>query len=96
MQQRQQQQQTTSDRSPLVGTGGGTGGEVAGLPSSPLLPSSLPSSPLPLLFDRVFVDVPCSGDGTLRKAPELKRVWSKKHALALAPLQAQLLRAALR
>jgi 16S rRNA C967 or C1407 C5-methylase (RsmB/RsmF family) len=27
-------------------------------------------------FDRVLCDVPCSGDGTLRKAPDLWRRWS--------------------
>jgi multisite-specific tRNA:(cytosine-C5)-methyltransferase len=26
-----------------------------------------------LLFDRVLCDVPCSGDGTLRKAPDMWR-----------------------
>ena len=46
------------------------------------------------LFDRVFVDVPCSGDGTFRKAPDLWRRWSPEHARGLAPLQAQLLAAA--
>lgn len=28
-----------------------------------------------LLFDRVLCDVPCSGDGTLRKAPDVWRRW---------------------
>jgi len=28
-----------------------------------------------LLFDRVLCDVPCSGDGTLRKAPDMWRKW---------------------
>lgn len=28
-----------------------------------------------LEFDRVLCDVPCSGDGTFRKAPDLWRKW---------------------
>jgi len=29
-----------------------------------------------LLFDRVLCDVPCSGDVTLRKAPDMWREWN--------------------
>lgn len=28
-----------------------------------------------LMFDRILCDVPCSGDGTLRKAPDIWRKW---------------------
>lgn len=28
-----------------------------------------------LFFDRILCDVPCSGDGTLRKAPDIWRKW---------------------
>ncbi|MEB3211926.1 MAG: RsmB/NOP family class I SAM-dependent RNA methyltransferase, partial [Leptolyngbyaceae bacterium] len=54
--------------------------------------------PLPNhLFDRVLVDVPCSGEGTLRK--QLKRDWSVDHTMKaiarLVPIQQQLLSRAL-
>jgi 16S rRNA C967 or C1407 C5-methylase (RsmB/RsmF family) len=42
---------------------------------------------VPLLFDRVLADVPCSGDGTLRKAPHLAASWDNRHALSLHALQ---------
>ena len=29
-----------------------------------------------LRFDRILADVPCSGDGTMRKAPDIWRRWS--------------------
>ena len=50
-------------------------------------------SPEALLFDRVLADVPCSGDGTLRKAVDLWRRWSPNLGNGLHPLQ---LRIALR
>lgn len=34
-----------------------------------------------LAFDRVLCDVPCSGDGTLRKAPDLWRKWYESHVV---------------
>ncbi|EIE23789.1 tRNA-methyltransferase, partial [Coccomyxa subellipsoidea C-169] len=38
-------------------------------------------------FDRILCDVPCSGDGTLRKAPDIWRRWSEKNGNGLHPLQ---------
>lgn len=43
-----------------------------------------------LLFDRVLCDVPCSGDGTLRKAPDLWRKWNSGMGNGLHPLQIQI------
>ncbi|KAL9329660.1 hypothetical protein ACSQ67_004663 [Phaseolus vulgaris] len=40
-----------------------------------------------LLFDRVLCDVPCSGDGTLRKAPDLWRKWNPGMGHGLHGLQ---------
>lgn len=43
-----------------------------------------------LLFDRVLCDVPCSGDGTLRKAPDIWRKWSVGMANGVHCLQIQI------
>jgi multisite-specific tRNA:(cytosine-C5)-methyltransferase len=41
----------------------------------------------PVLFDRVLADVPCSGDGTLRKSPDVWRKWSAAQGMGLHALQ---------
>ena len=36
-----------------------------------------------LLFDRVLCDVPCSRDGTLRRAPDMWRKWQGSRLLKI-------------
>ena len=42
-------------------------------------------------FDAVLCDAPCSGDGTLRKKPALRRRWRAREGLALHALQVAVL-----
>jgi len=44
-----------------------------------------------IYFDKVLVDVPCSGDGAIRKLPTRWRVWSPLDGVHLHILQTQIL-----
>jgi 16S rRNA (cytosine967-C5)-methyltransferase len=46
-------------------------------------------------FDRILVDVPCSGTGTLARNPEIKRRLQEKDIARLAEMQEKMLRNAL-
>eukprot|EP00971_Amphidinium_carterae_P155605 3085814-Amphidinium_carterae.1 len=52
-------------------------------------------SPVRLEYDRILADVPCSGDGTIRKNAQVWRSWGPREALALHSLQKQILLRAL-
>ncbi|KAK7683830.1 hypothetical protein QCA50_013206 [Cerrena zonata] len=49
-----------------------------------------------LLFDRILCDVPCSGDGTLRKNPGIWKSWSPMDGNGLHGLQIRILQRAMR
>ncbi len=46
-------------------------------------------------FDFVICDVPCSGDGTIRRSPDLLSKWSTKNAEKNKPIQKGLVKVAL-
>lgn len=47
--------------------------------------------PKVMAFDRVLCDVPCTGDGTLRKAPDIWRRWTAEMGIGIHRLQIQIL-----
>ncbi|KAI0768186.1 cytosine-5--methyltransferase [Trametes elegans] len=49
-----------------------------------------------LMFDRILCDVPCSGDGTLRKNPGIWKHWSPMDGNGLHSLQLRILQRAMR
>lgn len=47
-----------------------------------------------LQFDRVLLDAPCTGTGTIRKSPKTINIWNPKQIDRIAKLQRSLIRAA--
>ena len=45
-----------------------------------------------LLFDKILCDVPCSGDGTIRKCSSIINTWSDNYIKKLTPLQYKILK----
>ena len=43
-----------------------------------------------LEYDRILADVPCSGDGTLRKNPDVWITWKYKNTIALHSMQVRI------
>lgn len=55
------------------------------------LPSSSKNKKQYLKYDRILADVPCSGDGTARKNPNVWQKWTPKDGLGLHNLQLRIL-----
>ncbi|KAI0032587.1 S-adenosyl-L-methionine-dependent methyltransferase [Vararia minispora EC-137] len=56
----------------------------------------LPPGSEPLLFDRILADVPCSGDGTIRKNVGIWKTWNPMDGNGLHSLQLRILLRAMR
>ncbi|KAG0002156.1 hypothetical protein BGZ65_002881, partial [Modicella reniformis] len=67
-----------------------TNHDASMMPSLKLAPNKSGES-LPFKFDRVLADVPCSGDGTLRKNPLVWRSWAHGGAMGLHQTQINIL-----
>jgi len=48
-------------------------------------------APQQLLFDRILCDVPCSGDGTMRKNPDIWVKWNPLQCISLHRIQSTIL-----
>ncbi|CAG9572497.1 putative methyltransferase [Leishmania major strain Friedlin] len=54
-------------------------------------PTNPSSEPQERRFDRIICDVPCSGDGTIRKECSIATTWSASYVKSLVPTQRALL-----
>ncbi|KAG5481080.1 hypothetical protein LSCM1_06758 [Leishmania martiniquensis] len=54
-------------------------------------PTNPSSEPQERQFDRIICDVPCSGDGTIRKERSISATWSAGYVKSLVPTQRALL-----
>ena len=74
-----------------IGSGGGGGDTDEALAAeAQTVAASAAAATAALQFDRVLADVPCSGDGTIRKMPAIWRRWSVGSGNALHSLQLQI------
>lgn len=55
-------------------------------------PPNAAVEPVERQFDRIICDVPCSGDGTIRKERSVATTWSASYVKSLVPTQRALLR----
>jgi len=60
-----------------------------------MVPSLDTASLAPMLYDRILCDVPCSGDGTMRKNPEIWTKWNPVNSSNLHGIQYRIARRAL-
>ncbi len=67
----------------VLGKGGVSNAGVA-LQDALTLPESL-------MFDKILLDAPCSGEGLLRKKPQTLKSWSEKYVVHKAQLQTKLI-----
>lgn len=56
-------------------------------------PSKL-ATKFPKFFDKILVDVPCSGEGMFRREPNMVKGWEEKDASYYAPIQRSILESA--
>ncbi|XP_041970924.1 tRNA (cytosine(34)-C(5))-methyltransferase [Aricia agestis] len=69
-----------------------TNHDGAGMPSLVVPDEKNPNTTKPLKFDRILCDVPCSGDATLRKNPDIWLKWSTGNGNNLHGIQYRVLR----